>query len=157
MFIRRAGLVGALTVTLGISACGGSSDRPASSRAPSALSGAIRIDGARTVSPLTKTIARRFTAAHPGVHITVSHAGDARGFARLCRKQTDLADASMPIAAQASDACERRGTAWHRITLANDAVMLSVNPHNPISCLTTDQLTQIWRGNSGVTEDWSQV
>lgn len=157
MTVRRAALLGALVAALGAAACGESSDRAASERHGPGLSGSIGIDGAATVSPLTKAIARRFEAAHPRVDISVGRAGDARGFARLCRGETDLADASAPIDAKAIDACEAGGVGWSRVTVANDAVVLMVNPSNPVRCLTTDQLAQIWRGNSNVTERWSQV
>jgi phosphate transport system substrate-binding protein len=43
------------------------------------------------------------------------------------------------------------------IPVVNDAVVLMVNPANPVRCLTTAQLRQIWHGNSEVTERWSQV
>jgi phosphate transport system substrate-binding protein len=157
MTFRLAALLGVLFGALVVSACGDSSDKPAGERHDPALAGTIRIDGSSTVSPLTRVIARRFMAAHPGVRIAVGRAGDARGFARFCRGKTDLTDASMPIDAKTIDACEGGGVQWRRITVANDAVVLMLNHSNPIRCLTTDQLMQIWRGNSNVTERWSQV
>jgi len=157
MGVRLAVLIGSTAVTLAASACGEDASRAAREHGGAALSGTIRVDGAKTVSPLTKAIARRFEAAHPGARVAVGRAGDARGFARFCHGETDLADASAPIEAKAIDACEAGGVRWSRVTVADDAVVLVVNRGNPVRCLTTDQLAQIWRGNSNVTERWSQI
>lgn len=156
MGTRFAALLGALVGALAIGACGEDAKRAASVPSPP-LTGSIEIDGSATVSPLTTWIARRFTAVHPRVHVVIGRSGPKRGFARFCRGETDVADASEPIDAKAIDACERHRVAWSRVTVANDAVVLMVNRRNPIRCLTTDQLTQIWRGNSNVTDHWTQV
>lgn len=157
MDVRLIAMIGGLVATLALAACGEDSHDGRDHRPRPALSGSIRIDGSNTVSPLTKAIARRFMAEHRDVHVSVGRAGYARGFARLCRGEIDLADAAEPIDATAIDACERGGVQWNRITIANDAVILILNPENPIRCLTTDQLLQLWRGVAGVTGNWDQV
>ncbi len=158
MTFRLAVLLGALGVALSTGACGVDARTSAENeRQEAALAGAIRVDGAATTSPLTKVVAKRFMADQPGVRIAVGRAGDARGIARLCRGEIDIADAVEPIDARTIDACERNRVGWSRITIANDAVVLFVNPRNPVSCLTTDQLRQIWRGNSEVTDHWDQI
>jgi len=91
------------------------------------LTGSIHIDGSGTVAPLTKAIARRFVAEHPDVRITVGTSGAVVGADEI----------SVPV--------------------VNDAVVLMVHRTNPVRCLTTTQLRQIWHGNSEVTERWSQV
>lgn len=157
MQVRSVVLLGVLVAALGLGACGGDSNRAASRQGDAALDGTIRIDGSTTVAPLTAAIARRFMAEHPGVRISIGRSGTTRGFDRLCSGQTDLAPAAEAIDARAIKACERGRVRWSRITVANDAVVLVVNRANPIRCLTTDQLAQIWRGNSGVTNHWSQI
>jgi phosphate transport system substrate-binding protein len=150
-------LAATLAVALGVGACGQEAQRTEGNRDDAALSGSIRIDGSTTVAPLMRAAARRFTAQHPHVRVSVGRSGNDRGFARLCRGQTDVAPAAEAIDADAIDACERGGIRWRRITVANDAVVVMVNPESPIKCLTTDQLTQIWRGGSKVSERWSQL
>jgi phosphate transport system substrate-binding protein len=111
--------VAALGVALVVAGCG---EQRAS------LSGSIRIDGSRTLAPLTTAVARRFMAENPRVRVTVAASGTDAG-----------------------------GVAVRPVAVANDAVILTVDPGNPVRCLTTAQVFQIWRGNSEVTERWSQV
>jgi phosphate transport system substrate-binding protein len=49
------------------------------------------------------------------------------------------------------------GVEWRGITVANDATILVVDPTNPVRCLTTEQLSQIWQSNSEVIDNWRQV
>lgn len=119
-----AALGGTIVLALGTAGCGSDS-------VP--LSGSIQIDGSRTVAPLTKAMARRFTAENPDVRISVGTSGTDTGFQR------------------------RAGVAWGEIPVVNDAVVLIVADEVPIRCLTTEQLEQIWHGNSEVTTSWSQV
>jgi phosphate transport system substrate-binding protein len=157
MDARKVVLLGALGVALGVGACGQEAQRAAGNNDDAALSGSIRIDGSITLAPLIQAAARRFTAQHSNVQISVGRSGTDRGFDRFCHGQTDLDASSEAIDARAIDACERAGVPWRRITVANDAVVVMVNPKNPIKCLTTDQLRQIWRGGSKVGENWSQL
>src|SRR5690606_41888559 len=40
--------------------------------------------------------------------------------------------------------CAEAGIAFDEVTVANDALTVVVNPDNPLACVTTDQLTQIY-------------
>lgn len=140
--------VAALSVALVVAGCG-------EQHAP--LSGSLRIDGSRTLAPLTKAMAKRFMAENPGVHVAVATSGTDAGFVKLCRGGVDASGASDAVGARALATCERAGVAAQRIAVANDAIVLTVNRGNPVSCITTAQLFQIWRGGSDVTESWKQV
>lgn len=143
-----AALGGAIVLALGVAACG-------EDAVP--LSGSIRIDGAESVAPLTKAIAKRFMHEHPGVRIAVGSSDGDAGFERLCRGETDAADAAEPIDGSARAACKRAGVEPAEVAVAGDAVILMVNPKDPIRCLTTRQLRQIWHRNSEVHDNWNQV
>lgn len=121
------------------------------------LSGSIRIDGPREAAPLTKAIARRFTAAHSGVRITVGASGTARGFAELCHDATELSDALAPAGGASGDPCRSEGSAPAQLPVAHDAIVLLVAPQIPVRCLTTRQLRQIWHRNSEVHSRWGEV
>jgi len=140
--------VAALIAALAVAGCG-------EQRAP--LSGSIRIDGSRTLAPLTQAVAKRFMAENPRVHVAVAASGTDAGFVKLCREEADAGDASDAVGPRARAACERAGVAAQPIVVADDAAILMVNRGNPVSCLTTAQVFQIWRGGSEVTESWSQV
>ena len=146
--LRVAALGCAVVLALGAVACGSSDDGPP-------LSGSIQIGGSTTMAPLTEAVAKRFMAEHPDVHVTVGTPGADRGFEQLCEGETDASDAADTLEDKEIAACERGG--WGEIAVANDAVVVFVDPMSPIRCLTTEQLRQIWHGNSEVTEHWRQV
>jgi phosphate transport system substrate-binding protein len=156
--LRYAALSGAIVLALGVSACGDSGDDSSDSSGGdgAALSGTIRIDGSSTVAPLTEAMAERFMAENPDVRISVGTSGTGGGFEKFCQGETDANDASDKIDEETIAACERGGVEWEEITVANDALTVVVNPENPIRCLTTDQLSQIWAPRSSV-KNWSEV
>jgi phosphate transport system substrate-binding protein len=144
-----AALGAALVLSLAFAACGEDDSAP--------LSGSIDIDGSPTVAPLTRAMARRFEAEHPGVRIAVGTSGADAGFAKLCRAQTDASESAAPLDVAASAACRRSRGAWGELPVAHDALVLIVAREIPVRCLTTVQLRQIWHRNSEVTGRWSQV
>jgi phosphate transport system substrate-binding protein len=146
--LRLVALGGAIVLAVGGAGCGGDSV---------SLSGSIRIDGSSTVAPLTKAMAKRFMAENPGVRISVGTSGTDNGLKRLCHGETDASDAAHGIDEATIAACERAGVAWGEIPVVNDALVLIVAPEVPVRCLTTDQLRQIWHGNSEVSNSWRQV
>jgi phosphate transport system substrate-binding protein len=163
--LRLAAVSGAMVLTLGLAACGSDDDDNTSSASTSAgsssessgdLSGSIRIDGSSTVAPLTEAMAEQFMAENPGVRISVGTSGTGGGFEKFCQGETDINDASDPIDEETRAACDRGGVRWEELTVANDALTVVANPENPIQCLTTDQLRQIWGPDSSV-KNWNQV
>ena len=157
--LRYAALSGAIVLALGVAACGdsGSDDSSTTSGGDGAsLSGTIRIDGSSTVGPLTEAMAERFMGENPDVKISVGTSGTGGGFEKFCQGETDANDASSQIDDETIAACRRGGVEWEEIAVANDALTVVVNPENPIRCLTTDQLSQIWGPDSSV-ENWSEV
>jgi len=157
--LRYAALSGAIVLALGVAACGDSSDDSSETTGGSdtaSLSGTIRIDGSSTVGPLTEAMAERFMAEHSDVRISVGTSGTGGGFEKFCQGETDANDASDRIDDETIAACRRGGVEWEEITVANDALTVVVNPENPIRCLTTDQVAEIWGPDSSV-KNWSEV
>jgi phosphate transport system substrate-binding protein len=52
--------------------------------------------------------------------------------------------------------CKKNGVEWEEIQVANDALSVVVNPENPVECVTTDQLKQVWESGSKVS-NWDQI
>jgi phosphate transport system substrate-binding protein len=158
--LRLAALGGAAVLAIGLGACGSSDDNEstaATSGDTSAdLSGTIRIDGSSTVGPLTEAVAEQFMGENPGVRISVGTSGTGGGFEKFCQGETDANDASDAIDEETTTACERGGVRWSELQVANDALTVVVNPENPIRCLTTDQLGEIW-GPDSKAKNWSDV
>ncbi|MCF8529917.1 MAG: PstS family phosphate ABC transporter substrate-binding protein [Candidatus Nanopelagicales bacterium] len=145
------GLGAAAVLTL--TACGGSNNASSTD----GESGSVRIDGSSTVYPLTAVAAEDFQVANPGVRVTVGSSGTGGGFEKFCRGETDANDASRPIKDDEVANCEANGIDFASLTMAIDALTVVVNKDNDwATCLTTDQLAQIWSPESTVT-NWNQV
>jgi phosphate transport system substrate-binding protein len=147
-------------LALGLAACGGDDDDDSSGSGGSTtaenLSGDITIDGSSTVGPLTERIAEDFQGSNPDVKVSVGTSGTSGGFEKFCAGETDMNDASRAIEPTEKKACADEGVKYEEVQIANDALTVVVNPENPVECMTTEQLKQVW--NKGSTLDsWSQI
>ena len=120
------------------------------------LSGTIRIDGSSTVAPLSEPAGEQFNEENPNVDVTVGTSGTGGGFEKFCAGETDISDASRQIEPDEERACQENGIEYEEITVANDALTVVVNPENPVTCMTVDQLKQIWNRGSNVSS-WGDV
>lgn len=145
----------AATASLFLVGCGGGGDSAGSGEGGS-LSGNIRVDGSSTVAPLSETIAELFQQENSGVQVTVGTSGTGGGFEKFCNGETDLSDASRPIKDDEADKCHGAGINFDSITVANDALSVIVNPANPATCMTVDQVRAIWDLGSTVNT-WGDV
>jgi phosphate transport system substrate-binding protein len=140
------GTAGALAFA--VAACGSDDSSDDSSggggSTPSGLSGSIKIDGSSTVQPFTEAAAELFNKDNPDVDISVGAAGTSGGFEKFCAGETDISDASRPIEPEEVDACKKGGVSYGDFQVANDGISIVTNPALEISCLSTDQLAQLW-------------
>jgi len=153
-----ATLVATALLTLGVAACG-SDDSTSSDGAgatPSGLSGSLRIDGSSTVGPLTQAVAEQFNADNPDVEVSVGESGTGGGFEKFCAGETVISDASRPVEPEEEALCEKGGVNYEEAQVANDALTVVLNNENPVSCLTVDQLAQIWDPDNPANS-WSDV
>ncbi len=153
-FIALSASVGILAV--GVTACGSSDDTSSDSSTPSGLSGSLNIDGSSTVGPLTQAVAEQFNADNPDVEISVGESGTGGGFEKFCAGETVMNDASRPIEPEEEALCKDGGVNYEEVQVANDALTVVLNPANPVTCLTVDQLAQIWNPDNPVNS-WSDV
>jgi phosphate transport system substrate-binding protein len=145
----------AAVLAVGVAACG-SSDDESSAAGGGDLSGTIRIDGSSTVAPLTEAIAEQFQAENPDVRVTVGTSGTGGGFEKFCAGETSISDASRAIEPEEVEACKKQGITYEEVRVATDALTVVVNPENPVTCLTVDQLGAIWGPDSKISS-WSEV
>jgi phosphate transport system substrate-binding protein len=153
-------LLAAGALALAGTACGGDDDEEAGGDTTAAggdLSGRIEADGSSTVGPLTTAAAERFQRDNSGVQITVGISGTGGGFERFCAGETDISNASRQIDEDEVQACESEGVEYTEIRVATDALTVVANRENDwATCLTVDQLKQIWQPGSKV-DNWNQV
>jgi len=151
---------GASTVlALGVTACGDDDEEATDGGGgdtPAGLSGTIRIDGSSTVAPLSEAAAELFQQENPDVNVTVGTSGTGGGFEKFCVGETDISDASRQIDPEEEiPLCEENGVEYEEVTVANDALTVVVNPENPVTCMTVDQLNQAW-GPDATISSWSE-
>ncbi len=144
--------VGALAA--GIIACGSSSD---SGSGTGTASGPVAIDGSSTVYPFAQAAAEGFQSENPDAKVTVGESGTGGGFEKFCAGETDISDASREIDSEEEvPVCKKNGVSYAQIQVANDGIAIVTNPDLKITCLTTDQLNQLWKKGSTVT-DYNQL
>ena len=101
--------------------------------------------------PFAQAAAELFNEDNPDVKISVGEAGTSGGFEKFCVGEIDISDASRPIEPEEVDACKQGGVSYTEIPVANDGISITTNPALEISCLTTDQLKQLWNKGSTVS------
>ena len=116
------------------------------------VSGQIRVDGSSTVGPLTEGVAEEFNGENPDVKVTVGTSGTGGGFEKFCAGETDLSDASRPIEPDEAKACQAKGISYEELQVANDALTVAINPDNPVTCMTVDQLKSVWEPKSTISK-----
>ncbi|HJU98598.1 MAG TPA: PstS family phosphate ABC transporter substrate-binding protein [Jiangellaceae bacterium] len=158
---RLAPLAVAGVAALVLAACGGGNDPANTSNDEGsdteALSGSVVVDGSSTVFPLTSAAAELFAAEQPDVQVSVGQSGTGGGFEKFCAGETDISDASRPIADDEVAVCEENGVTHDEFSIANDGLTVVVSTENDwATCLTVEQLNAIWAPDSTVA-NWNQV
>ena len=138
-------VAGALAV--GVTACGSSS-----SSGTGTTSGSVAVDGSSTVFPLAQAAAEGFQSENPDAKVTVGESGTGGGFEKFCAGEIDVANASRPIdTADEVPVCKKNNISYVELQVANDGIAIVTNPALKIACLTTDQLNQLWKKGSTVS------
>ncbi len=120
----------------------------------------IKIDGSSTVFPVAEAVAEEFQLAERGAaRVTVGLSGTGGGFKKLCRGDTDIANASRPILAEEMEACRAAGIQYMELPVAFDAITVVVNPKNDwVKSITIADLKKIWEpAAQGKVLRWNQV
>jgi len=131
-------------LALSVAACGDDEEDSGDSGGGGDLSGTINIDGSSTVQPFAEAAAELFNGENPDVNISVGAAGTGGGFEKFCVGETDISDASRPIEASETKICKEEGIEYTETQVANDGIAIVTNLGVEISCLTTDQLAELW-------------
>lgn len=115
-------------------------------------SSAIRIDGSSTVYPLMAVAAKYFEATTSGqTDISIGISGTGGGMTKFCNGEIDMANASRAMSTTEKAACAAKGITYTEVLVANDGLAVVVNPKNPLTCITMDQLKNMWKPASGTS------
>ena len=98
--------------------------------------------------------AEEFQMENPQSNLAVSGGGSGTGIASLINNTTDVANASRKIKSEEIANAEENGIEPNEFIVARDAIAIIVNPNNPISELTLQQLSDIY---SGKINNWQEL
>ena len=107
---------------------------------------AQRIKGSDTVLPVSQETAEIFMKDDPDRRVTVTGGGTGVGISALMDNTTDIAMASRPIKFSEKMKLKAAKQEVEEVIIAYDALAVIVNPSNPVSQLTRQQLEAIFRG-----------
>ena len=114
----------------------------------------IQDKGSDTIVNLALAWAEKYQAGHPDVSISVTGGGTGTGIAALLNQTTDIANASRQMQPVELQQAKTNGIDPVEFIVARDAIAVAVNPANPVSRLTFQQISDIY---SGKINNWSQV
>jgi phosphate transport system substrate-binding protein len=114
----------------------------------------IQNKGSDTLVNLALAWAENYQNLHPEIEISVTGGGTGTGFTSLINGTVDIANASRQIKAEEVQQAKAKGFDPVEFTVANDAIAVIVNPGNPVSQLTLDQVSRIYQG---LIINWQEV
>jgi phosphate transport system substrate-binding protein len=110
--------------------------------------------GSDTLVNLALAWAEKYQSLYPNVQISVTGGGSGTGIAALINKTIDIANASRQIKPGEIEQAKDNGVDPIEQVVAKDAIAIIVNPQNPVSQLTLQQLSDIY---SGQINNWKDV
>jgi phosphate transport system substrate-binding protein len=113
-----------------------------------------KIKGSDTCLPLSQKFAEVFGKKNAGSGISVVGGGSGVGLAALLSGTTDIAQSSRKMKIDEKLKIQETGKAVKEVVIAYDALSVIVNPSNPVSKLTREQLEGIFTGK---INNWKQV
>ena len=140
-----------LILFLFLAACAGASSQ---AHSPSGATAYIQNKGSDTIVNLALAWAEKYQAEHPDVSISVTGGGSGTGIAALLNRTVDIANASRQMQAEEITQAKAKGFDPVEFVIARDAIAVIVNPTNPVSRLTMQQISDIY---SGKFNNWTQV
>lgn len=146
---RRVGL--ALILSFMIVSCASSGSSQNSSQAAFSY---IENKGSDTIVNLALAWAEQYQQENPEVRISVTGGGSGTGIAALINGTVDIANASRQIKPEEADEAKSKGIDPVEFVIARDAIAVIVNPANPVSKLTLQQISDIY---SGKISNWGEV
>ena len=114
----------------------------------------ISVKGSDTILPLAQAEAEKFINESHGKSVSVTGGGTGVGIAALIDKGVDIATASREMTTDEIKKANANGINPVKHVIAYDGITVVVNPKNPISKLTFNQLQGIYNGS---ISNWKQV
>src|SRR3972149_5706367 len=133
-----------------LTSCGASNNSSASD----SPANYIENKGSDTIVNLALAWAEKYQGDHPDVRISVTGGGSGTGIAALINGTVSIANASRKIKEEETAEAQSNGVDPVEHIIARDAIAVIVNPKNPVSKLTLQQISDIY---SGEYKNWLEV
>ncbi|MDF1558499.1 MAG: PstS family phosphate ABC transporter substrate-binding protein [ANME-2 cluster archaeon] len=114
----------------------------------------LDIKGSDTMVQLVADMAESYNEANPDADVIVTGGGSGTGIAALINGEVSIADSSRPIKTKEIDQAKGKGIEPWEFIIARDGLAVIVNPDNPVTELTMDQVGAIYRAE---IINWNQV
>ncbi|MEN8242177.1 MAG: PstS family phosphate ABC transporter substrate-binding protein [Chloroflexota bacterium] len=114
----------------------------------------IENKGSDTIVNLALAWAEEYQALFPDVRISVTGGGSGTGIASLINNTVDIANASRGIKDKEIENAQANGVEPLEFIIARDAIAVIVNPENPVTNLTLEQISAIYTGE---ITNWQEV
>jgi phosphate transport system substrate-binding protein len=134
-----------------LTACGNGSGQSSSQPQTTAY---IQNKGSDTIVNLALAWAETYQGGHTDVSISVTGGGSGTGIAALINNTVDIANASRQIKKEELDQAKANGVDPVEFVVARDAIAVIVNPENPVTHLTLQQISDMY---SGKINNWQEV
>ncbi|TAM42736.1 phosphate ABC transporter substrate-binding protein [bacterium] len=114
----------------------------------------IQMKGSDTMVNLAQSWAEKYMEKNPGAFIAVTGGGSGTGLSSLISGSCDIAASSRNIKDKEISLAKQKGINPYEIKVALDGLAVVVNPQNPVSSLTLDQMAGIFTGK---ISNWKEV
>jgi len=110
--------------------------------------------GSDTIVNLALAWAEQYQMENPGIQISVTGGGSGTGINALLSGTTDIANASREMKDEEKATAEENGFEPQEFVIARDAIAVIVNPENPISELSLEMISKIYKCE---INNWSEL
>lgn len=110
------------------------------------LSGTVNTNGSTSMEDVMGTLIEAFKEVQPGVTVNYTGSGSGAGITGAQEGTCDIGLASRDL--------KEDETGVSQITVAKDGIAIIVNPENPVSDLSIEQIAAL---ATGATANWSEV
>ncbi|MCU0285325.1 MAG: phosphate ABC transporter substrate-binding protein [Acidobacteria bacterium] len=114
----------------------------------------VQIKGSDTMVNLGQAWAEEYMKRFPAMSIAVTGGGSGTGIASLINNTCDIAEVSREMKEEEIQMARSKGFQPHEIKVALDGLAVVVNPANPVSQLTMDELAAIF---TGTINNWKDI
>ncbi len=123
---------------------------------PAAEEALVNVEGSSTVYLISQAVAVEFEKSTKH-KVSVGRSGTGGGYKKFALRQSDIWNASRPIAEKEIHELKEKGIEWLELTVAIDGLSITVHPENDwCTGLSVAELKKLWQPDSKIAK-WSDL